>query len=340
MGDDAYKVKPPTPQQKVKATELYRQTMRDNRFGHWLTDSDCFRILLKNKLVTIDVDSNLQKIEKEIENLKVRAYNTVLLPVENKKVRKTLDMVKKKQEEIMGVRHSMDHLTLKGFAEMVKRQYLICTGLYYDNTDKLVWKNIGDVDCLFLEGVVRAVLSRAVSISQLREMARKDPWRSYWSVNKVNPFGLKSPMHLTDEQKTLILFSKMYDSAQQHPDCPPDNIINDDDLFDGWMIYERRKIEQEKTTEEMKKKMEKHRGNLANADEVFLVPKGDTQEEIQQSIKDINSMNSTAGQMIKAQRRAVVKKKGKAIDADFPDRKMDIAAAQNKQFIQTVKGNK
>lgn len=123
----------------------------------------------------------------------------------------------------------------------------------------------------------------------------------------------------------------MYENISKHPDCPPDNVINNDDLLDGWMIIEKQKREKEQTTAHVNDRLQ---GRHQKADEVFLPAK--TKEEIDR----IKNMNDTRGHMIKAQRNAAIKAKGKVVDADFMDRKLQIQTEANQQFIQHARGKK
>ena len=45
----------------------------------------------------------------------------------------------------------------------------------------------------------------------------------------------------------MVSFSRMYDGAYGSPECPPDKVIEDDDMFDGWLIDQRRTREKEQS---------------------------------------------------------------------------------------------
>lgn len=333
IGGTTYTLKPANPHVRLRAAKVYMDTVRESRFAPWLTERGCLHILIKNGICSVDIDANIKIIDEEIENLKVGLFTSLFKPEVHSQTRKRLDMVKEKQTDMLINRHSLDYLTVNGFAEMVKRQYMVFETLYLDNSER-VWTDQNKVDSLLLEQITSEIVSSSVDVPQLREVARNEPWRNYWNVNKGNPFNTYNTVCLTDEQRTLILFSRMYDSAYEHPNCPTDNIIADDDLFDGWMIHERRKNEKDKMTSQLEDRMSGKINKLADSDEVFLVAKN------KDDASRINSMNDVRGKIVKAQRAAVVKKKGRAVDANFQDRKIQLQQAQNEQFIQTVKGKK
>lgn len=326
-----YIVKNPSNKIKLEAEEIFKEIVRKNRFNsNWITDKFCLQLLVSNGLCTADVDSNMKKMEKSIEDLKVSLYTSLFTPDIHKKTKKTLDLVRDKQANLVSIRHSLDHLTVKGYASMVKNQFIIFNTLFDENENR-VWENIEDIDVFLLEKISYNMLKNTLPVPKLRELSRTEPWRSYWSIKKTNVFDCPV-FDLTDEQKSLILFSKMYDSAHEHPECPTEEVLSNDDLFDGWMIMENRKREKQKMTSELDKKIG---GKRSDSDEVFLVAKSKEDRD------RIEALNDAGGSIIKAQRLATIKKQGgKAVDANFVDRRVDMQQQANQQFMNTVKKGK
>ena len=64
-------------------------------------------------------------------------------------------------------------------------------------------------------------------------------------LGKEEMFGIPS-CDLSDDQKSVILYSRMYDSAYESPDRPTDEVIEDNDMFDGWMAKGRREADKER----------------------------------------------------------------------------------------------
>ncbi len=333
LNNRTYKIKTPENKLRLEAESIYKDTISKNRFNNfWLSDSACLRLLVENGLCSADIDSNMKIMEKSIEDLKVALFSSIFIPDIHKDKKKQLELTKQKQQELLNIRHSLDHLTLKGYASMIKSQFLIFNTLYDENNNR-VWKNLDDIDVFLLEKISNKILSNTISASKIREISRTEPWRSYWNIKKTKIFD-GSVFNFTDEQRSLILYSKMYDSAYEHPECPTDEVIKDDDLFDGWMISQHRKVEKQKMTSQLDKHLNKGSSKMANADEIFLVAKSKEDRD------RIESMNDTAGSIIKAQRMATVKKYGTAKDSNFQDRRVAIQQQANQQFINQVKGNK
>ena len=310
---------------KYRASCLYNSIIDDNRFNDWLDENICLAILIENKLVDSNVEHNLKALSTRVEELKVELYESFFDSKKKEQTKKILKMVYQKQNETIMSRHSLDHLTLKGFAEMVRQQYLIYSTLV-DAENKLVWPTTDDVDIRQLDNIMLILRHSLLSHSQLREIARNDPWRSYWGVSK-NPFDCPIP-NLTDEQRMLVTFSKMYDNIQEHPQSPPIAILEDDDALDGWIIKQKKDREKEKEQELLDNTFK----GLKEADEVFVIANN------QEDIDKINSLNNTQSKMVKQQRESVIKSKGKAVDLEFPDRMMALQQQSNQKFMDTVKG--
>ena len=98
--------------------------------------------------------------------------------------------------------------------------------------------------------------SQAIEEAQYRELARNNPWRSYWSSEKTarGVFGVCAA-ETTTEQRTIMMFSSMYDSVYESGEAPEDNVIEDDDMLDGWFLIQKQKREQEKAKSEFEDTM-------------------------------------------------------------------------------------
>jgi hypothetical protein len=163
-------------------------------------------------------------------------------------------------------------------------------------------------------------------------LARTEPWKSIWIAGKTESsvFG-KPSSELTEEQKAIVLWSRMYDSVYENPKCPPDFIINDDDTLDGWLITQNRKRE----SEVKGAYGEQHLGKVGKDGAEVYIPV--------QSAKDAQrgeEMNDARARIIKRQRMAAVKSKGSIKEQYMPDSQITMKAQARKQFSDHVKGNK
>lgn len=313
------------PSLKYRAACIYQQVIEQFRFEDWPTHKDCLDILIEQGLCYKDVDESIKALEGRLEELKIALYNSFFDKTKFDETTKLLSLLKKKYGEILDLRHSLDHLTLYGYAEMIRQQFLLYSTLYTMDNEKY-WKNPSEVDGTFLDGVMQCVRQNCISHSTIRELARTDPWRSYWNINK-DPFGNKIGQ-LTEDQKCIVMFSQMYDNIHEHPKCPPDEILNNDDALDGWLSVQRQEREQDKK----EALLEGQFGHIKDANEVFLP--GRTKEDREK----IDSMNNLESKIAKQQRAKMIQQKGSVKDADFTDLQIDLQKQSNQQFMNTVRG--
>lgn len=307
-----YFLKAPTRTQKYIAQLKLNEAMHDFDFESALSRSAILPILIRFELVPPDVDEKLGQLEKDIEKLKHNIYlQHKTNPIQVKSLKTALKMSKTYHQDMTAARHSLDHLTVEGYAELVKMQYLLSSCLY-DDKDK-------PVEDMYVFDMMMTQLNKdRITNEDFRELARTEPWRSYWNANSDFVFGTPV-VDWTEDQKILVLFSKMYDSAYKSNEPPEDYIINDDDLFDGWMIEQRKKYERDKKERDKEKKKAPGSAVHDNADEFYVMVKDDPK-----MIREVNDLNSLDAKMRKKQRAEALSKRGVLNEAELPDVKRDL----------------
>ncbi len=281
----------------------------------------------------MNVDSNIDEMDKRLDNLKVSLYNAhiSLQSLSVKSIRKELKQLKDKIDSTLNQRRSLNYVTLDGYASSIKQQYIIYSTLYHENGNK-IWKDFNDVEFSLIYSIIKKIYEFRIDMDRMRELARTEPWRSHWGADKQNIFE-KSVINLSDEQRILLLYSKMYDNAYEHPECPSDEIIEDDDMFDGWMIRERNKRNKERETSAIEKNINaKH----SRAQEVFIPV------ETMEDAKKLSQLNSPHAQAIKKQRLNLIKEKSKrgevTKDIEFMDKRLELQQQQVQQMTKHIKG--
>lgn len=310
--------------------EIYADEERDhNKYNEWLRDEDILDYLISHGMWSADGDSKLKEIETKIEDHKVDLYKNFLNPTSLKTIKRHLEGARKSYNRLYSLRHSFDHLTLNGYCESIKNQYLLIHSIYTNNNEK-VFNSIEDSDNLMLNIFAEHIASNTIDITTFRQIARSDIWRNYWSANKNAVFD-NAVVNWTDEQKTLVVLTKMYDSAHEHTECPPDSVFEDDDMFDGWMISQRRESEKSRSKNRTEKMLEGKK--LGKAQEVYLI--ANSQEEV----KNIYGLNDNQSRSIIKERENSIEKSGKPLDhSNLPDIQRDITVQTNQQYMRSVKG--
>lgn len=301
-----------------EANEIYCDTFLKAKENGVMSDEEILNFLIENKFWvpqnTIELDDILPK---HIEQFKINLYEERLNLNKQNQVRQYLARAKEEQLRLYNLRHSFDHLTCHGAALFARLQFIIdnCTK---KNNKKYRWTKISRIE------VLEAINSSQLTESQYRELSRTEPWRSIWATKKVGPIFNKSGSELTEDQKRLISFSCLYDNISEFPDCPSDEIIEDDDCLDGWLILKRREQDKERGKNEILEKV----GSNINANEIFVVTGPENADKVY-------GLNDAQAQMITRSRLEMVKNKEDVNYTDFGDIKqefmMQVVNAQRAQ---------
>ena len=300
--DKTYIIGTPTIDVLQEAEYIYAKVYKENRFNEWLSKDTAFRYLIKRNLCTPQEDKDIETLEKAVEDKKVGLYLSYFQNKDfAKKLRKELKTLKLNLIKKTNRRHSLDDYTLEGFTEKIKNYYIFYSIILDEHGNKLS-ETFDTVDITLLERIVEEYWKISPTVKEYKEVARTEPWNSFWSISKLDNFKV-----LGHSQRSLVLYTQMYENAYKHPDCPDDKIIEDDDLFDGWMIHARRKQENEKKQQSKEHIDAKH----PDASEVYI-PVKTTEEAI-----DVNSWNDVQGRILKGKRQKLIQAQGTVKDSDI-----------------------
>ena len=183
---------------------------------------------------------------------------------------------------VISKKHSYDFVTCEGLATYSRWNWIIENCTYFEDDSPFDWVVCG------ISTVLQKFRDSMLSDTEFRELSRSDSWRQIWSASRKEGsiFG-KPGVELSSEQKSLCMWSGLYDSVYESPEAPADEIIKDDDLLDGWLIHQRRKSEREKK----KQKAEGILGKNSDADDIFVMATN------REDALEVESMNDDVGVM-------------------------------------------
>ncbi len=316
--DKKYKLKYPDITIKYEADLLADQEFDKIKFNGWPTKESIVFDLIQVGLWTPGGDNELKRMEKQIEDTKVNLYLNHSNPIKLKSLRKSLQNYKNSHNKLYNRRHSFDHITVEGHCDNIRNNYILLNSIY-DNNNQLISDLENDLG--LFNGLCTVISQNIIEISVFKKIARSDPWRNYWSANKENLFS-KATIDWTDEQKTLVVLTKMYDAAHESMDTPPEHVFEDDDMFDGWMIHQKRENEKTRNKNRLEKSLP---GKLDKAGDVFLMAK--SKEEAQA----IYGMNDTEANSIIKERQNVINKQSIVKEQNLPDVQRGLILQSNEQ---------
>ena len=324
INEKYYIIKQPDRNIRHIAQQIFIDALKDAELDNLYNNKELHDFLLDNELWSDKKEQNLKQIQEDLDELKVQLYQSAFKSEERKKIRKMINVAKIEITSLYQQKTAYDHLSCEGFASTMKMRYLVGKSLMHENNTPVweeddFWKNTDPI----LEEATSVYIENKISDKDFRELARTDPWRSIWSSRKSEGslFGVPA-VDLTEEQKNLIIWSSLYDNIHEHPNCPSDEVINDDDMIDGWLILQRRERQKNKAKVDIEDFVSNDR--IKNSGEIFVIA------QTQEDAKRVDSLNDDTARAIKKQRIELIKQKGTVNEVDMPDTKMQIQMQANR----------
>lgn len=322
---ERYKIVSPSLELKFLAEYVYEETVESLRFDNFMSQDQIKATLYRLDTWIDKDDEDLEILENFLEEQKVVLYQAAFDHKTQDKARVNIRRSKKAIFKALARKHSLAHTTLDYHATSIKHKFITALCMRdKDNKSVYTEESFWSSSSPLLEKAMDSLRLYSLAVEEFREIARSDPWRTIWGVGKEQCFGTPSS-HWTDEQRTLVIFSKMYDNAHQSNECPSDEVFEDDDMFDGWMIVQKRKREEEQ------KKQQTDAVNttdFGNAGEVFISAPTNA------DAKKIYDLNEATQRRTIKERAAVIEKRGKVQAANMPDTQRALVNQMAEQYRQ------
>jgi hypothetical protein len=267
--DIRYKIKSPNLKIRYRAHSIYNTIIENNKYNtnYWLSDNEIQSLLLFNNIWDNSKQKELDDQNKLLNQTKVNLF----LDYSNEKKRKiykeTLIQINSHINNLYDQKYYFNFLSLDFYAKSIENQYIILNMVYRDNKKILVDQDMDDIDMDFFNGIIQEVQRNSIDMDTMKNIAKSQQWRNYWAAGKTKTLK-GSSSSWTEEQLTLINLSQTYDSIREHMECPPEEIIQDNDALDGWMIHQNDKIEKEKKKQKID---DKYGLKNKKGDEVFIL---------------------------------------------------------------------
>lgn len=324
INDHFYIIKQPDRRIRHIAQQIYFDAIKEAELDGLYNEDELNQFLIDNQLWSDQKEKDLKQIHSDIDELKVKLFQSIYKSEERKMLRKMLSIAKENLVSLYQQKNAYNHLSCDGFASTLKMRYLVGKSLKYEDDTNVwsnddFWKNTDPI----LEEATSIYIDNKISEKHFREIARTDPWRSIWSCRKVENalFGVPS-VDLTDEQKNIVIWSNLYDNIYEHPNCPSEEVIHDDDMIDGWLILQRR----ERNKKQAKVEVEDFISNdkIKNSGEVFIIAQS------KEDINRVDSLNDDQAKNIKKQRFKYINEKGHVDESQMPDTKFELQMQANR----------
>ena len=319
------KIRPLTLEQDLELQEktlgFYRRSQNDG----FLTEEELLEQMKERGLWSQKDEDRIEGLQKDIDRLKVELFQN-----KNKKkicddIRVYLKAGKKQLNEMLHKKHAYAENSCEGITQLEKVKAFVnmCCYEVKDGVEELY-----DYDEVPVDYIAKLYGMQILGESSVREIARNEPWRSLWVMNDTKVFNLfanNMEHQLTVDQRNLMVWSRMYDNVYESMECPTDDVIEDDDMLDGWFIVQRKKRDKDKAEQEISNQTSNPK--ISSSQEIFVFA------DNKDSANKINETNSVHSQHVKKQRMAVIQGQGgQATDADFQDQQLKIRSQQNEMY--------
>lgn len=270
--------------QYYEAQEVFQKTYREALSEGIMTEEECLLMLVEHGLWNDEKQETMDGIEKDMETLKIEVFEAYFKESVKNAAKDLLNKAKIKYSELHDERHSYDFVTCLGVSTFARFNWII------ENTTKHLDGSMCDWEEISMQDVLMHFQKSQIPEDDFRELARSEPWRTMWSTGKANGQLFDKPgVELTVEQRTLMAWSGLYDSVQESPEAPPDELIEDNDALDGWLLVQKRNRERDKAKEQAESQFS---DKTMNADEVIVF--GDRDK--------VSALNTPESKWTKAQR--------------------------------------
>lgn len=315
-----YKILAPTIEVIIESHRVYEKAYDEALDFGLLTVEDINFLMDINASWTNKQEDILKNLQSDIEKTKLEMYKKRMAQDFLKKSRLNLRSKEAAYKQLLSKKEAFQSYSCESIAEQDRVTFILSQTSFKDG--RLI-----DVDD-DINKVLSIYNKSFCNDKDIRMIARTEPWSSIWSTCKLSNANLlftKDNVDLTVNQKNLILWSNTYDRIRESYEPPEESVLEDDDLLDGWMLYQKEKRKEEE--KEKKKEAVLGKGKPRNSkfgsagQETFLF----ANDESGLSTEDIMSLNSPDAMRVMHQRfEALNSSKGSISFDQLPDQQLEL----------------
>lgn len=319
---------PPTFDIISESCEVYKEAYDEAYVDGIMDEDENYHFMIDHDLWSTEDEEKIKGLQKDIERLKVEIYNARNNEKLKYQIRLYIRAGEKQLNELNYKKNLYYGNTCEGIATSEKTSFIVKNTTYYKD-------QLFDFNELSLSYIIDEYHHSFLTEKQCRDLARNEPWKSLWIIREkaqAKLFNNPPNTDLTFNQKNIVVWSQMYDNIQESLDCPPNDVINDDDMLDGWFIIQGKKRDKERADKEFEESVKSDK--IKNSGEIFVMA------STERDVERVDNMNNLHGQMIKKQRSALIKSKGTVEQQQFADEKLRIRSMETGQFKDKFKGGR
>ena len=310
--DIKLEIRPLTIEQELESNYIFKNTFESSLADEIMTEQQIEVWMNESGLWTAEHETKLEGLKQDLEKLKTEIYNNRHEVKLREKIRRYIRGCEKALSVTSREKNQYFHNSREGYALSEKVSWIIQNSTYHNNT-------IYNFQEIPINYVVDEWQKSILSESNIRELAREEPWKSLWSIrenSQIKLFNGGLDVQLTINQKNLVIWSQIYDNIQESLDCPSEEVIKDDDLLDGWFLIQNKKRKSEKLEKEFEQEIKNEK--IKNSSEIFIIANDSKNKQ------RIEQLNSPVALAIKQQRAQYIQENKNVKHHDLPDEKQKI----------------
>lgn len=272
-----HRLKVVAPSAKIKyRANIFYEHLKDKLKYHepdeWLSENKRSMILNFNQIWSNEKQKQLEDLEKKQDTLKVGLYLGFSVTKNREMFRKELEKNRRQVNELHFAKDTYIDTTKEFFLTKMKNLFILKNTVYFKN--ELFFKDRKN-NAFLLEHFLQQYMTERI-YQHIPKLIRSHDWANYWSASKGRITG-GLVKNLNDEQLYAINASLAFDNIKKSYECPNQEILNDPDATEGWVLYQNKEREKDKKRQAAEDSL---KGKSKDANEVFFM--ADSKEEEQE----------------------------------------------------------
>ncbi|MHA2217768.1 MAG: hypothetical protein ACXADW_14175 [Candidatus Hodarchaeales archaeon] len=308
----------------------YQEIVEDNKYENFMNLQQSFDAAHRLGIWTYSDEEQYKSMEKLLEDSKLEIYLSASNPDHVRRLKRQIKNITQGLDRSIEKKHHFYHATIEFYANELKEYLLLGTSIR-DKYGQRVY-NIYDFDNWqsdLVDTLKYVKQKNRIPTQDVRLLSRVDPGRTLWSTSKQDIFEHSSPQWNV-EQKLFVSFSRMYDGVYESMECPPDNIIADDDMLDGWFIKQKRDRDNKLKDKQTDDKFSKFKNK--DGQELFIM--ANNRQDVSQ-IYDMNDSHSLA--KLRLRQKTLKNTEGDVKHQNLPDVRMDMQMQATEEMRQNIR---
>ena len=252
-----------------------------------MSRKESYEKMLETGVWSKEEEVRIKQLEKDMEQYKVDIYSFYFKSNSRERARQDLRLQELEYYQLLQKKHAYDHVDAEGVASYSKLNWVI------EKTTKLKDGNPYDFSHFTSHEILQKKDQIQLSEKKIRGLAKEPPWTNIWNMSKKTGILFREETFtLTTEQQVLIAWSSIYDNIKESHEAPPDDVIDDDDACDGYLIEQRRKRDKQRGQKAADELTNVHPG----AQEVFIPA------ETPEDAARVHALNGVGNEMVRRSR--------------------------------------